>query len=133
MDFGFVKFLCDLERTMASIEAKLERLITFFLSERGALLDENASLKEQLAQEELDDQSLQDEAAAARKVAAANQAKADELQVLADADLAQDERLGALISGAEELLGLPSLDEPAPEEPVEEEPVIEPTPEEPTA
>lgn len=116
MDFGFFKFFRDLGRAMASIETTLERLLNFVLTERAELLGENASLKEQLAAEELDDLTLQEEAEAAREVAIAAQAKADELQALADADLEQDARLAALIDAATEAVGLVEpAEEPAAE------------------
>ncbi|MEB3320480.1 MAG: hypothetical protein VKI63_06030 [Cyanobium sp.] len=123
VDFAYIKFLCDLEHRMASIESKLEQLITFAVGQYSAVVEENKNLKEQLAQENADDATLEEAAAEARAEAEALRIKNTELQALADADVAQDEKLAGLVDAGAAAFGyeFPQDPEPAPvEEPVSE-------------
>lgn len=89
---------------MASLFERTSRVINFLLGEKTALLEENAQLKDQLAQALANDRAdaeailaAQVAADAARDVAADAKAKSAELQTLVDADVAEDEQIIALL------------------------------------
>lgn len=89
---------------MATLFARISEVINFLLGEKTKLLEENAQLKEQLAQALANDvadaeaiAAAQAEAEAARAVADEAKAKSEELQTLVDADTAEDAQILALL------------------------------------
>lgn len=117
MDFGFVRFLLKLERTVMTILARVQELITFLTQKEALYLAQIADLRGQLevalGNDAADAEAIavaKAEAEAARAAAAEAQARADGLQVKVDEDIAEDEAVIALID---------SVVSPAPEPPVE--------------
>jgi hypothetical protein len=89
---------------MATLFDRISEVVNFLLSEKTKLLEENAQLKEQLAQALANDvadasaiAAAQAEAEAARVVADEAKAKSEELQTLVDEDTAEDAQILALL------------------------------------
>ncbi len=100
-------------KTMASLFDRISAVIT----KLAGYADENATLKEQLAEALANDAADADRIAAAEAAATEARAKADELvakvnelQALADADAAEDQQISDLIAPFED-----PAPEPAPE------------------
>ncbi len=104
MDFGFVRFLLKLERTVMTILARVQELITFLTQKEALYLAQIADLRQQLeialgndAADAAAIEAARLEAANAAAAAAEAQARADGLQVKVDEDVAEDEAVIALI------------------------------------
>jgi hypothetical protein len=89
---------------MATLFVRVSEVVNFLVDEKTKLLEENAQLKEQLAQALANDvadasaiAAAQAEAEAARVVADEAKAKSEELQTLVDEDTAEDAQILALL------------------------------------
>jgi len=115
MDFRFFEFLQGLQRsvtsltrTMTTLVARIQSVITYFQNDKVALTAELATTKEALAVALGNDQAdaetiaqAQADAAAAHAAHEAAAAKASELQTLVDADTEEDAAITALLDSVE--------------------------------
>ena len=104
MDFGFVRFLLKLERTVMTILERVQQLINFQAQKEALYLAQIADLRFQLevalgndAADAAAIEAARAEAAAAAAAAAEAQARADGLQMKVDEDMVEDEAVIALI------------------------------------
>jgi hypothetical protein len=104
MDFGFVRFLLKLERTVMTILERVQQLIVFLTQKEAGYLQQIADLRAQLevalgndAADAAAIEAARAEAAAAAAAAAEAQARADGLQMKVDEDMVEDEAVIALI------------------------------------
>jgi hypothetical protein len=104
MDFGFVRFLIKLERTVMTILERVQQLIVFLTQKEAGYLAQIADLRAQLevalgndAADAAAVEAARAEAAAAAAAAAEAQARADGLQMKVDEDMVEDEAVIALI------------------------------------
>lgn len=135
MDFGFARFLLQLEKNVMTLLEKVQALVAFVTQKEAAYLGQIAELRAQLEAALADDVADDAAVAAARAAAEAAEvaaaeaaARADGLQVLVDADVAEDQQIVSLIdsvlSPVEE--EPPADEQPSPEPPfVEEDPQVE--------
>lgn len=130
MDFGFARFLLQLETNIMTLLEKVQALVSFVTQKEAEYLGQIADLRSQLeaalADDAADDAAVaaaQAEAEAAAVAAADAQARAESLQTLVDADVAEDQAIVSLIDSV--LPAAPVEEPPADEQPAPEPPFVE--------